>query len=933
VLLEREHEIETLDAFVSGVAKPGPRLGLIEGAAGIGKTSLLAEARRIARSDGIRVLGARGSQLEREFSFGVVRQLFEPVLRDPEVREGAFAGAAAPARAVFEDELSAGSDEAGFGILHSLYWVTLNVAGEEPLLLAIDDLHWADHPSLRFVAYLARRLEELPVLAVAAVRPNEPGADAAMIAEIAGDPLTTELHPGPLSGAAVAALIEERLGRAADDSFADACHAATGGNPLLLYELLRALEAEGIAPTERNVDVVSDLGPRAASRAVLLRLARLSDEAAGVARAVAVLGEGTELWAVAELSGLDEQSAAEATGALARAEILRPDPPLGFVHPLVRDAVYLELSPGDRELQHARAAELMHVQQLPAEQISAHLLVAPGVEGEWVAEALEAAARAALSRGASESAVPYLRRALEEPLDPQRRARLLSVLGRAQINTGAADAIENLLAAYEQLDDPSERAEAALIAAWAMIFSRDHVGAKELAAKARAELPERHGDLHHGLRAMEVFSVFFGAGSVAELDSLAEFRRGFAVESGGAAVIAAASAYDWANRLGPADECVALARSALAQPGLFAYDQGMMWCGANLVLVYAEEPDAMSFWDRPFSDIYRGGSLFAALTRDVWGGYTLLLRGEVDEALARWEHAGDEGLLWGQGQRIDNVPAAFVAEALLEKGEIAQARAALASTTSEVTPGSFAGNLWLRAEVEVLIAEGELERAREAGERLGACIGPMDNPAGHPWRSTLARALVLLDRSDEAAVLATSELDLARRWGAPGPIGRALRVLAVADRDRALEHLDQAIEVLEGSQMKLELAKALAAKGSALRRQRKPSDARKPLYGTLELAGALGASALAEHARAELGATGARPRRDALTGVGALTPSERRVAELAASGRSNREIAQELYVTPKTVEVHLSNTYRKLEIRSRRDLPRALATDAVAPAA
>jgi hypothetical protein len=164
VLLEREREVETLDAFVSGATRPGARLGLIEGPAGIGKTTLLAEARRLAESDGIRVLSARGSTIESDFPYGVVRQLFEPALTDPKVRRRGFAGAAAAALPVFEPAAGAegaagsGKDEAGaFAILHGLYWLTLNLAGEEPLLLAVDDLHWADHTSLRFVAYLGCR--------------------------------------------------------------------------------------------------------------------------------------------------------------------------------------------------------------------------------------------------------------------------------------------------------------------------------------------------------------------------------------------------------------------------------------------------------------------------------------------------------------------------------------------------------------------------------------------------------------------------------------------------------------------------------------------------------------------------------------------------------------------------------------------------------
>jgi DNA-binding NarL/FixJ family response regulator len=246
-------------------------------------------------------------------------------------------------------------------------------------------------------------------------------------------------------------------------------------------------------------------------------------------------------------------------------------------------------------------------------------------------------------------------------------------------------------------------------------------------------------------------------------------------------------------------------------------------------------------------------------------------------------------------------------------------------TTDPALLGSFPGNLWKQAEVEVLAAEGELEAALAAAEGLGEAVGRMDNPAGHPWRTVTAAVLGRMDRAEEGIELALAELELARRWGAPGPIGRALRVAGELSGADGIDLLAEATHVLEASHARLERAKALAALGTRLRLARKPSEAREPLQRALELATVCGATALADHARTELHAAGARPRREALTGVEALTPSELRVADLAAEGKTNREIAQELYVTPKTVEVHLSSSYRKLEIAGRRQLPEAMA--------
>ena len=309
---------------------------LIEGPAGIGKTRLLAAAReRAAR--GMTVLTARCSELEREFSFGAVRQLFEPVARDGERRARLLAGAATSADGVLG--APDGDAEGTFAVLHGLYWAALNLAEEQPLLIAIDDLQWSDRPSLRFVAYLAARLEGAPVLVAATVRSTDPGTDPQLLAEIAGDPLSAAVRPGPLSEAAVADLVRERLGEP-DPGFTAACLEATGGNPLLLRHVLTALEQDGVRPSAAGAVAVRGIGSRAVSRTVLLRLSRLREEAAAVA--------ARRRRARRELQAPRDRSAhrarrgggrARAAGDLARADILRPDPPLGFVHPLVRDAV------------------------------------------------------------------------------------------------------------------------------------------------------------------------------------------------------------------------------------------------------------------------------------------------------------------------------------------------------------------------------------------------------------------------------------------------------------------------------------------------------------------------------------------------------------------------------------------------------------------
>src|SRR4051812_39806625 len=182
-LVERDRELAALEALVAEAAAGAGRLALIEGPAGIGKSRLLAETRRLASRRGAHVLAARGADLERDFAFGVVRQLFEGALADPAIRAEALAGAAAPAGSLFGAVADTADDaEPSFPVLHGLYWLTLNLAAERPLLLAVDDLHWCDRASLGFLSYLARRLDDAPVLLAATLRSAEPGVDPALLA-------------------------------------------------------------------------------------------------------------------------------------------------------------------------------------------------------------------------------------------------------------------------------------------------------------------------------------------------------------------------------------------------------------------------------------------------------------------------------------------------------------------------------------------------------------------------------------------------------------------------------------------------------------------------------------------------------------------------------------------------------------------------------
>src|SRR5581483_8233193 len=275
----------------------------------------------------------------------------------------------------------------------------------------------------------------------------------------------------------------------------------------------------------------------------------------------------------------------------------------------------------------------------------------------------------------------------------------------------------------------------------------------------------------------------------------------------------------------------------------------------------------------------------------------------------------------------------WLALILVERGSIDEAAGLIDSAEASVAPDAFSRTPLLRARALVASARGDhraaLAHAHALGEALTA-FGHTNPPASYPaWRSLAALEHHALGETPAALALAQEEVELARAWGAPRTLGRALRILGlIQGGDEGLAHIRAAVAVREPSPARLEHAYALANLGAALRRANQRAEARDHLRLALELAQRCGATLLAEQAHEELIATGARPRRVVQSGAASLTPSERRIADMAAEGLSNREIAQALFVTLRTVEMHLSNAFRKLDISSRTQLGAALAAAA-----
>ncbi len=934
VLLEREDELRAVDELLRAVSAGAGHLLLVEGHAGSGKTALLEAAVARARSGGATVLRARGSELESDFAFGVALQLLEPLLAgaDDETRDRLLGGSAALAGPLLERPTSWGGDagdERSYSVIHGLFWLLSNLAAAGPVLIVIDDAHWADRTSLRLVLYLLQRMEETSIAIVVARRLGEPGAPDDLLGQIAAHEASHPVRPRPLSEAGADAFVTARL-PAAEEPFTVACWRMTEGNCFLLGELVRAVQAEGWEPTARNATRIGSLAPEAVLRAVAVRLMRLSDDAAGVARAVAILGEDAQLRHVAALTGRDPETTAAAADALAAGEILRPAGPgvLRFAHPLLASAVYADVGAGERATLHRRAAEILHDEGISSERVAAHLLPSAGSGAEWVVDVLCGAANRALSAGAPESAASYLRRALEEPPGAGARAGVLRELGLSEAATGLPTATARLEEALEVGVDERERAETLLRLGRARACGGQHREA--LAAfEAAAQIAEG-----------ESLVVAQARAEAAALGLLHPQRRAALLEAGDSVPAGAGDGEE--RRIALATRCLReaiagesctaiadLAREAMKSEALLADPGGSaLLAGVSLALLACDE---LELNDRVLSSAMvrsrAQGSMMAFATASLLRAASRWEQGRLDEAVSDVEHAIDaEGYGWRHF-----LPAAYGVLIALHVDRDELQAAARCAARLDIAAHSESALLapWHAALGRLALVE---RRETDALAHFAAWRGAVEgvrNPASLAgWRSCTARALSALGRGAEARALAAEELELARRFGAPRALSVALRELAHAraqgDLEEPIALLNEAVAIAGASQARLEHCRALLDLGTALRRAGRRTDAGRALGEATEIARACGAHLLQERAEAELEVAGTRVQRAARRGADALSPSERRVVALAIDGLSNRQIAEALFVTRKAVEWHLGNAYRKLDVRSRGELAGAL---------
>jgi DNA-binding CsgD family transcriptional regulator len=909
-LLERELEVSAITEIVRTAMAGQGALAVVEGAPGLGKTRLLGVAREIAERENLQVLAAQATELESELPFGAVRQLLgaRSVQRASPLQDGADRSLAMieQLRAELWDRL----------------FPEVDSPDGAPALLLIDDAQWADGPSLRFLLHVSLRIEELPVAIIVATRSAEPGAPQDLLDALVRT-ASRVVTPKPLSSDGIGLLARASLGDRVDGDLIAAAARATGGNPFYLSELLRLLASPG---SRTSIAAIQEAAPASVMRAVLGRLARLGAAPAELATAIAVLGDGCALDVARELAGLTALEAEEAADQLARAGLIAPGEPLRFAHPLISSSLRADLGAFALARLHRRAAEILACTGGEIDRIAAHLVnTRPQGDPETVSR-LRRAARNARSRGEPQTARKLLTRALEEPPPRGSCADVLIELADAEVLLGSSGADGHLQAALEATADPRRRAE--ICAALARtLHATGHISrAAEVADQALRELSPEDPLIENVLAAWGAPATLLPAlherldAKLAPLIAAARASR-YPDDPALCALMAA-----WMLVQGEAGATVvALAEAAFAQGPLVDGEPSGVTVGfAAAALVGA---DALEPAQRLLTAaIDAAGELGAALAGAIARRFRAIVnyrQGRLAEAVTDAEYALEP---FRYGWISSTWSCAILAVSHLERGDMPAAEEAL---------GTPATNEALSEEVDLLEARAlirlaqqrpseALAAAKEAG-RVVEQVHRLPHSLLPDWMRLAAVAAHAAGCGAEAADLAARNLERARAGAPAARLGSALAAAGiVAGGEEGLDQLRAAVEIFERLPPRLDHVRALLELGGALRRRGRRSEARDRLYEALEMADGFGAARLVALSRAELAALGLRPRRAARAGVAGLTPAERRVAELAAAGLSNPRIAHALHITRKTVESHLAQVYRKLEVDGRGELQPAL---------
>lgn len=936
-LMEREAEQQVLRDAAAAARRQHGSLVVLTAPAGQGRSSLLRLAAEEAASTGLNVLQGRASlgRLTLDLSYEVATQLLEPAWReaDASTRQLLLEGAARPVEGLLAPgagSQTAGADPQPSTMTRALVRFTANLVTAPfcapGLALIVDDAHLADHASLRYLTLLASRVAHLPVAIIISYAAGEELGREELFAELR-HAASHVLSPPPLSDAGIGELTLASLGRPAPTAAA-ALSYLSAGNPLLASELLAAALESG-ERLERSLGQALESVPPRIQEWALRRLMRLGGDAERLARTVSLFEDGLTLIGAQQLTRTPLQRAAEAADLLARTGLIASGLPLRFTQPVLQRAVYQGLPPIERAQLHAQAAELLMRSGAASEEVTPHVMAGPVAVTPGAAAVLRQSARLAAREGTHARAVQLLERALEEQPERDERVELLAELSATEDALGLPTALDRLAEARSLTTHLDRRGELALTLGRMLYRGARYL---EAATVVDEELRATQSDHQHVVR--ELLAVYVSSAALVEgLSDQALERREQMLDALVApsrlqrAAIAHTAIHDSLSGAPVASvrqlSDLAWGNGALLQDGV----EGRGWpmlCGA---LLLADELERVEEICQAVSAQSSGSDELAHAAVACFRAWVSLGQGQLQQAQREAAKALRAPIDASHGFVL--TAPAVVGLCHVERGAFEQAEGVLGVLERQPLKDLLRRPLALVLELRLRMAQHRpqqaLSLARELAD-LAHSEPALDGGAAVPWRSSLALAHLALGEREQAAHLAHEDLEEARRSGATSPLLRSLRTAGlVTGGSRGIALLREAAEGELTGTPRLEHLRALVDLGAALRRANRRTEAREPLRQAYDLAHRAGASILAARAQTELIATGAKPRRSALKGPESLTPNQLRVAELAAQGLSTRQIADASFVTPKTVEFHLREIYRKLEVGSRAELIRVMA--------
>lgn len=901
VLLHRDRQLAAVDGALACLRRGFPAVMVIEGGRGSGKSTLLQALLDRGRDSAV-TLRARCHAAERDFPLGVVSQLFDRLT-------GSDRQAAAAPTDVHGSEQD---------LLRGYYRLTRTVAADRAVIIAIDDIQYADSLSARWCSYLARRLDDLPVALVLTID-SDPHAAEGAVAELRTEltvlAYSSQVQVGPLDPEDVGDLMAAAFGKPTDPALVARCHALAHGNPQIIKAIVARLAACGPVPVSDSPAAVATAARTLAD--VVLDWVRHADPVKADLVEQFAASPVDSLETAAMLLGWGEDLAVTTRATLRGYGLLAAQPPDQFAHPAMRAAILEHLSPQALTDLHVRAAMVLSRVGAPATTIAEHMMSTGALGEPWARPVLCQAARDAAASRDWLAASRYLSRALLEPSDPTQMLGIIAELGAVEYHRDIRACLRRLLTVELAGDQPTWCAALAAFAEPALTL--ESTGAAERFGQAAACLAAAPQADRAALLRLAAQSLLSGQDAGVR-QAVRRLRDG--PDDAACRQLLAVLALSLAGRGGSRARCIRLARCdpapgadrlpstnalaalALAWAGEFspaaetctyalerARGQGSPANHALALLVQAEVA-------------YRRGNLAAAVA-------------DLRQALALCRSVGATGLA--------AAALASLVRVLLVRGE----NNAVLTKADELdpNPSSHAFIAGVEQETRGIIAasRGDHQQALRLYLDCGRLLisSGLQNPACSAWRSRAVVTLVVLGRIVEARALSETEVELARTWGAPGPLGRALvAAAATQDRPSRLELLNEAVRVLDGTECALDLARALIRLGRAHCELGDNRAARAALNRGLELAIACGAASLTATARQALHAAGGRTTEN--RGRTVLTAGERRVAELVILGMGNQEVAARLSISKRTVDTHLGRIYRKLAINGRSRLREAL---------